>query len=181
MGFGKIGRAFAWRAKALGFRVIACSASVPAEEMENEGIEPVEFEALLRRSDFVSLHLALNNRTRHRLGEDQLKLMKPTAYVINTSRGALIDEPALIRALRDGWIAGAGLDVLEPEPPDRDNPLLDMENVLVTAHSAANTVEAPQAWVKEWKQIIDAYLRGRWPINLLNPEVKPRIPLKRNT
>ena len=177
-GFGKIGRAFAWRVKALGFRVLACSKSVPPEEIEKQGIEPVGFEEMLRRSDFVSLHLALNDRTRHSLGEDQLKLMKPTAYIINTSRGGLIDEPALIKALQEGWIAGAGLDVLETEPPDRKNPLLNMDNVIMTAHSAANTVEAPQAWVSEWKQIIEEYLSGLWPINVLNPEVKPKAKLK---
>ena len=181
VGFGKIGRAFAWRVKALGFKVLACSGSVPPEEIVKQGIEPVSYDELLRRSDFVSLHLALTDRTRHRLGVEQLKLMKPTAFVINTSRGGLIDEPALIKALQEGWISGAGLDVLETEPPDRNNALLTMDNVIVTAHSAANTAEAPQAWIDEWKQIIDEYLSGLWPINVLNPDVKPTAPLKKKT
>ena len=104
--------------------------------------------------------------------------MKPTATVINTSRGGLIDEAALIAALREGRIAGAGLDVLETEAPDPSNPLLSMDNVIVTAHSAASTVEAPHAWIKEWKEMIAAYLAGYWPANVLNPDVTPRTSLR---
>jgi phosphoglycerate dehydrogenase-like enzyme len=103
--------------------------------------------------------------------------MKPTAYIINTSRGGLIDETALINALKEGRIAGAGLDVLEQEPPDPGNPLLAMDNVTITAHSAASTVEAPRDWLAEWQQIIEAFLAGRWPINVINPDVQPKVSL----
>ena len=180
LGFGKIGQAFAWRVKTLGFKVIAYSKSMTSTKIKKLGIEPVKFKDLLYHSDIISLHLVLNNQTKHIISENQLRLMKPTAYLINTSRGGLIDEPSLIKALQEKWIAGAGLDVLEKEPPDQDNPLLFMENVIITGHSAANTVEAPKAWISEWKQIIKEYLDGYWPINVINNEVKPKILLKKN-
>ena len=132
------------------------------------------FRSLLRAADFVSLHLALNEQTRHTIGAHEIALMKPTGCLINTSRGGLIDEAALVRALREGRIAGAGLDVLEHEPPDKSNPLLQMDNVVVTGHSAASTEQAPQALLEEWKTMIGSYLSGEWPANVVNPGVVPR-------
>jgi len=114
------------------------------------------------------------------LSADQFKAMKDTAYVVNTSRGGVIDEAALIRALQEGWIAGAGLDVLEQEPPDLNNLLLDMENVFVTGHGAGTSVEGVQDWQNEWRQIITAFITGCWPINVVNPTVQPKVPLKRS-
>jgi phosphoglycerate dehydrogenase-like enzyme len=104
--------------------------------------------------------------------------MKPTAFIINASRGPVIDEAALIQALKENWIAGAGLDVLEIEPPRPDNPLFAMENVILTCHAAGTTVESTQDWLDEWKKIIEVFLSGSWPINVVNPTVKPRILLR---
>jgi D-3-phosphoglycerate dehydrogenase len=179
VGFGNIARALAWRARALGFRVMAYSRSVPADEIRQQAVQPVGLEDLLRESDFVSLHWVLDEDTHHSFGERQFRLMKPTAYLINTSRGGLVDEAALINALQASWIAGAGLDVLEQEPPRRDNPLLKMSNVMVSAHSAAHTVEAPHDWLGEWQTIIEAFLAGVWPINVVNPDVEPKVSLKK--
>ena len=177
IGYGKIGKALAWRAKVLGFHMLVHDPYVPVEAIREQGAEPVGLEELLRRSDFVSLHLRVTEETKHLLGEEQLKAMKPTAFLINTSRGAVIDEAALIGALREGWIAGAGLDVLEQEPPDLDNPLLDMDNVMVTGHAAGTSVEGIQDWQGEWRKIIENFIAGRWPINVVNPEVHPKVAL----
>ncbi len=96
------------------------------------GITLVSLPELLKKSDFVSVHTFLSEETRHLIGEKEFKQMKPTAYFINTARGAVVDEPALIKALQEKWIAGAGLDVFEKEPVDSDNPLLKMDDVVVT-------------------------------------------------
>ena len=181
IGFGKIGRAVAWRARGLGFQVLAHDPYVPANEITEEGGEPVSLEELLQRSDFVSLHLRLNDETRHLLGEEEIQAMKPTAYVINTSRGGVIDEAALVRALEEGRIAGAGLDVLEQEPPSLDNPLLAMDNVIVTGHAAGSTVESTEDWQNEWRRVIEDFLADRWPINVVNPDVQPKVPLRRSS
>jgi D-3-phosphoglycerate dehydrogenase len=179
IGFGKISRALAWRVKALGFRVLAYDPYITADQMNELGVAPVGLEELLVQSDFVSLHLRVTDETRHLLSERQLKTMKPTAFVINTSRGAVVDEVALIRALREGWIAGAGLDVLEQEPPDQDNPLLAMDNVIVTGHAAGSSVEGIQDWQDEWRKVIDDFRAGRWPINVVNPDVQSKISLRK--
>ncbi len=179
VGFGKIGRALTWRLKALGFRVLAHDPYLPVEEITQLGVEPVGLEEVLAQSDFVSLHLRVTDETRHLLSERQLKTMKPTAFVINTSRGAVVDEVALIRALQEGWIAGAGLDVLEQEPPDQDNPLLAMDNVMVTGHAAGTSMEGMQDWQGEWRKVIEDFLAGRWPANVVNPEVQPKVSLNR--
>ena len=107
--------------------------------------------------------------------------MKPDAFLVNTGRGALVDEAALIRALEAGNIAVAGLDVLLQEPPAPYNPLLKMENVLHTGHSAASTVEAPLAWQAEWRDIISDYLAGWLPQTVVNPTVTPKETLKIKT
>lgn len=174
VGFGRIGQAVAERAQALGFTVIAHGLYGSDERMRTRGVEAVAWDELLRRSDVVSLHCQLNERTRHLIGERELSLMKRDAFLVNTGRGALVDETALIAALEQGTLAGAGLDVLTHEPPAPDNPLLKMENVLHTGHSAASTVEAPQAWQAEWRDILADYIEGRLPRNVVNPTVKPK-------
>lgn len=178
IGFGRIARAVAWRVKGLGCRVLVYDPYVPAAAIEQQDAEPVELEVLLSQADFVSLHLRLSAETRHLLGEAHLKRMKDSAVVVNTSRGGVIDEAALIHALRQGRIAGAGLDVLEQEPPDLDNPLLAMDNVIVTGHAAGSSVESLQDWQDEWRRIIEDFLAGYWPINVVNPTVQPKISLK---
>src|SRR5262249_34607370 len=127
---------------------------------------------LCRRSDFVSMHALLNDSTRRMFGEAQFRAMKPTAYFVNTSRGGTVDERALIRALREGWIAGAGLDVLDQEPPDPANPLLSMPNVLLTAHTAGHSEDAMADNREQSVGKVLGFLQGRWPDTGLNPEVE---------
>jgi D-3-phosphoglycerate dehydrogenase len=177
IGFGKIGRAVVSRARALGMRVLVTDPYVAPDAIGLTGGEPVGIDELLARADFVSLHLRLSAETHHLIDADALARMKPTAYLINASRGGLVDERALIDALRLGRIAGAGLDVLEEEPPAPTNPLLSMDNVIVTGHTAGSTVESIHALVDEWLRIIDAFRAGGPPVNAVTPEVTaPRQP-----
>ena len=137
---------------------------------KDDGLEYVSLEELLRRSDYVSLHCPLSDATRHIIDKDALALMKPTAFLINTSRGALVDEPALIEALRQGKIAGAGLDVQETEPPAQDNPLYDMENVILTPHSSTGTYQCFHTVLKIAAHSIADFYQGKEPFHLLNPD-----------
>jgi len=171
IGVGKIGSAVAARAKGFGMRVIAYDPYVPKEIAEKLGIQLTDFETLLRNSDFISIHVPLTLETRGMIGEKELKQMKKTAYIINTARGPIIQEEALYKALKNGWIAGAGLDVYKKEPPDSDNPLFKLENVVLTPHIAYYTQEAirrlEMSAVKEAIRI----LQGQLPKNLVNKEV----------
>ena len=133
---------------------------------------------MLSRSDFVSLHCPLAEETRHLIGEAELRLMKPEAILINTARGPVVDEPALVRALTGGWIAGAGLDVFDPEPPAPDHPLFKLDNVVVTPHMASLSDLSDRLL---WEMSVEAVLdlaHGRWPRSCVNPDVKPRWNLK---
>jgi lactate dehydrogenase-like 2-hydroxyacid dehydrogenase len=147
VGFGRIGRAVATRALAAGMRVryVDARSGLPAME----GVEGVDgLEQGLRGADFVSLHVDLNAGTRHLMGRDQFRAMKPTAFFVNTSRGGVVDQPALVRALTEGQIAGAGLDVLEDEPPSPDDPVLTTPNVIIVPHIGSATVETRQAMAR---------------------------------
>jgi phosphoglycerate dehydrogenase-like enzyme len=125
---------------------------------------------LLARSDFVTLHTSLTPETTHLIGERELRLMRPSAYLVNVSRGPVIDEPALIRVLRDGHLAGAGLDVYDPEPPEPSNPLLAMPNVVVTPHIASNTLEGIARLSNAVVDQIELLLRGARPTSLIDPD-----------
>ena len=137
------------------------------------------FAELLERSDYLSVHAPLNEETFHAIGASAFAQMKPTAVVINTARGPIIDEPALIEALQSGRIAGAGLDVLEDEPPSHNNPLLTMENVLVTPHVASATTRMRPETRRRVGREVALVLRGRWPMSCVNPTVLPRLALER--
>lgn len=140
VGLGHIGRRVARLLRAFeAVTIYADVVSVPLEVEEELGVERVSLEELLRRSDVVTLHVPLLPSTRHLIGQRELTLMKPSAVLVNTCRGGVVDEAALIGALRERRIAGACLDVLEREPPSRDNPLLRFENVLLTPHTAGVT------------------------------------------
>lgn len=148
VGFGRIGRSMARMAGA-GFRarVIAYSPHTPPDEIRAQGVEPVtDLHDLLRQSDFVSIHSVLNDETRHLIGAAELRAMKPTACLINVARGAIVDETALIRALDEGWIAAAGLDVFSQEPLALSghplSPLFGRPNVILTPHLTFYTHEA---------------------------------------
>lgn len=140
VGLGRIGRCVAKRALGFDMKVLAYDPYVLPEKLE-QGISLVGFDQVLKEADYVSLHAALNAETHHMIGPAQLKAMKPTAYLINTARGGLLDEEALYTALTQKQIAGAALDVYSEEPP-KNSPLLQLENVVVTSHIGAHTSEA---------------------------------------
>ena len=174
VGLGKIGTATALKVKGLGLRVIAYDPYVLDGVMESHGVEPVDLVTLLKESDFITLHTPLTSETEAMIGAKEFKEMKPTCYFINTARGRCVDEPSLIRALQEGLIAGAGIDVTVEEPIGADNPLLKMPNVILTGHSAYySTASYKELFYKPMPQVIAA-LKGEWPLYGLNPEIKQR-------
>ncbi len=171
IGFGNIARALFPKARALGMNVLANT-----RRLDNcgTGCTMVPLDELLAQSDFVSLHAPLSDSTRHLISGPQLARMKPTAWIINTSRGALIDNAALQAALAAGRIGGAALDVFEPEPPDLSDPLYRDERVIVTPHAAFVSAESlHELRLRASRQIAEA-LRGQRPANVVNPEVYAR-------
>lgn len=178
VGFGHIARKVAERGRAFGLRLIAVDPYVDAAVMERQGAEKVTLDDLLGRADIISLHTPLTEETRGLIDARAFERVKPGAVLINTSRGAVVDQAALIAALRIGWLAGAGLDVQDPEPPAPDNPLLRMDNVVLTPHYASTTVEAlADLALKVNRQIIQL-LRGEWPTYLANPPVRNQPALR---
>ncbi|MBW1997597.1 MAG: C-terminal binding protein [Deltaproteobacteria bacterium] len=174
IGFGKIGTAVALKAKGLGMRVIAYDPYVLGAIMRTHGVEPVDLDTLLRESDIISINANLTAETRNMIGERAFKKMKPTCYLVNTARGGIVDQDALVKALQDGVIAGAGLDVLVVEPIPANDPLLGMPNVILTGHSAwySTTADSPtEYWHKAMGQVIMA-LRGEFPTYTVNPDVR---------
>lgn len=169
IGCGNIGKELFRLAQPFGFsRLLAYDPYVHAPI---EGVELVDMETVLRESDFVCVNTLLNNDTRGMINESCFRQMKPTAYLVNTARGPIVDEPALIRALQEGWIAGAGLDVFTKEPPDTDNPLLSMENVIVTPHGLPWTEEIARDNTLEACDNILAVSQGRLPGGIVNRAV----------
>ncbi len=168
IGLGRIGRAVAERARAFGFEIIAWTRS---GNDHGSGVRLVELPELLRRSDFVSLHVPLSAETRHLLNRESLSLLKPTTFIVNTSRGGLIDHTALWEALQAGRIAGAALDVFDPEPPDLSQLLFRDERVIVTPHTAFLSVESLQELRVRAARQVAATLTGGHPENVVNPQV----------
>jgi D-3-phosphoglycerate dehydrogenase len=172
IGCGKIGLEVAKRISAFGLRVIAFD---PYIEKPHEVIELKDIDTVLKESDFISIHCPLNDSTRHLIGDEAFKKMEKRPILINTSRGPIIDEKALIQALKEGLISGAGLDVLEKEPPDSQNPLLKMENVILTPHVSFYSVESISELKRRTAKNVADVLSGRWPRSVVNREVKGRI------
>ena len=169
VGFGNIARCIAQMALGLGIKVIASDPYVEAGEMAKLNIIKVDtVEELLKQSDFVSLHAPLMESTKGMIGEKELKTMKPTAYLVNTGRGGLINEDALIKALQEGWIRGAGLDVFQCEPINAQNPLLKLENVIITPHSAFYSEESLQSIQRMPAEEVVRVLKGGMPRSLVN-------------
>lgn len=164
IGAGHIGREVIRIAKAMDMKILVYTRT-PKED--GDGIRYVDLETLLRNSDYVSLHCPLTPQTRHMINKDTLAMMKPEAFLINTSRGALIDEPALIEALQNGVIAGAGLDVQEVEPPAEDNPLYTMSNVLLTPHMGWKGLETRKRLVSILAGNIKAW-EDKNPVNVVS-------------
>jgi len=171
IGMGNIGSAVAIRAKAFGMKVIAYDPYLEKDRARLLGVELVDLDTLLKNSDFVSIHAPLTPETRGMIGEQELKKMKRTAYLINTSRGPIVKESALYEALKNGWIAGAALDVYEKEPPDRDNPLFKLDNVVLTPHIAWYTEEALKRLKRSVAEEAIRILNGMPPKNLVNKDV----------
>ena len=179
VGCGHIGRLTAKKASCFGLRILGFDPYLDEATAKKHEITLMGLPELLRESDFISIHAPLTKETRHMIGENEFKLMKPSAYLINTARGPVIDEAALIKALGEGRIAGAGLDVFEKEPKDMDvdNPLLKMDNVVVTPHSASYSDASHERLRTSVGQEAARVLAGRWPRNVVNRAVKPKIHL----
>jgi D-3-phosphoglycerate dehydrogenase len=171
VGLGNIGSAFARRVAAFETKVIACDPYVEDAHFAALGVERVSLPALAERSDYVSVHTLLNAETRHLIGEAFFRRMKPTAILINTSRGPVVDEKALIRALQERRLAGAALDVWESEPVAADNPLLKLDNVIATPHAAYFSTAAVAQVPRRCGEEIARVLTGRRPLNVVNPEI----------
>ena len=175
---GAIARAVVPRAKAFGLHVIAHDPYIGEGVFRACGVERTEtLRELLERSDYVSLHTPLTPETRHLIGEAELAAMKPSAFLINTSRGPVVDQEALIAALDAGRIAGAGLDVFEREPLEAESPLARMENVVLTPHSASYSDQSFGSLRRRVGETVVGLMEGRWPQFVANPRVQPRAPL----
>jgi phosphoglycerate dehydrogenase-like enzyme len=171
VGLGRIGRITAGLGRAFGMRVLAYDPFVSSSDVA----QVVSLDDVLRESDFVSLHPVLTPDTFHLINAERLALMKPTAFLINTSRGGVIDEPALIEALQQGRLAGAGLDVFETEPPRIDNPLLHMDNVIGTPHGLSHAEESVQRCAEMTQENVLSIVDGRLPPYIVNPTVRWRL------
>lgn len=171
IGLGNIGRMVAQKAKVFGFHTIAYDPFVAVDVAKKEEVELVSLDRLLEASDVVSVHSPLTKETWHLIDEAALKKMKETAVLINTARGGLVDNQALARALERGWIQGAGLDVLEEEPPSPDNPLLRLSNMIITPHAAFYSEEAQITLRRNAAREIVRVLSNERPKNAVNKEV----------
>ena len=171
IGFGNIARALVPKALGFGLRVMAYTPRLRPEDAP-QGVEVTnDLATLLAASDYVSIHCPLSEETAHLIDDAALAQMKPNALLINTSRGGVIDEGALVRALKEGRIAGAALDVTDPEPPSGDNPLLSLENVIVTPHAAFYSVAATAELARKAAENVVTVLRGGVPKTLVNAVV----------
>ena len=180
IGFGHIARLVTRKLSGYEMTVLAHDPFVSGDVMAGHGVQPASMDDVLSRSDFVSLHCPLLEETRHLIGARELRLMKPRAILINTARGPVVDEAALARALRERWIAAAGLDVLEEEPAAVDNPLFSLDNVVITPHIAGYT---DQSLDDSWRLSVETALalaEGRWPRSYVNQDVTPRWRLQRS-
>ena len=179
IGAGRIGYAVAKRAKGFDMRVLFYDV-IPRPEMEKDfGAKKVDLDTLLRESDFVSVHVPLMKETHHLVNAQKLSLMKKTAYLINNSRGPVVDEKALYEALRKEQIAGAGLDVFEQEPTPVDNPLLKLDNVVVAPHISSASLETRAKMSEMVAENLVAFFEGKRPPNLVNSDVIKTKPLSR--
>jgi D-3-phosphoglycerate dehydrogenase len=175
VGFGHVAREVVRKLRGFEMNVLVHDPYVDPQTLAGHRVTAVDFAELLTDSDYVSLHCPLTAQTRHLIGERELRRMKPTAILLNTARGPVLDEPALVRALREGWIAAAGLDVLEGEPPAPDNPLLGLDKVVLTPHVAgysANGVEA------RWRLSVETVLalaRRQPPRSWVNAELRSTL------
>jgi len=177
--FGHVARAVARRAKAFGLHVIAYDPFIEELVAIEHGVEPVSLPELLQRADIISMHAPATESANRLIREEHFRQMKKTAIYISTGRGPTTDEAALIKALDEGMIAAAGLDVLEREPPGDNNPLLRMDNVILTAHVASASSRFDPARRRRVGQELSLVLSGKWPMSCVNPSVLAKSDLKR--
>jgi D-3-phosphoglycerate dehydrogenase len=177
--FGRVARATAVRAKAFGLRMVAYDPYIDESTIEEQGVLPATLSEVLSQSDFVSMHAPATPEAVRMLKEEHFKQMKKTAIFINTSRGTTVDEAALIKALQQGWIAHAALDVLEKEPPASENPLLKMGNVTLTAHVCSASARFNPARKRRVGENLALALAGKWPMSCVNPAVLGKSSLDR--
>ena len=177
VGAGRIGYEVARRAKGFKMKILYYDV-IPRPEIEKDfGAKKVDLDTLLEEADFVSLHVPLMKETLHLIDESKLRMMKKTAYLINNSRGSVVDEEALIKALKEGWIAGAGLDVFEQEPTPKNNPLLKMDNIVLAPHISSASYETRSRMAEMVAENLIAYFEKKKPPNLVNPDVMKTRPL----
>jgi len=174
VGLGRVPRALLPKARGFGMRVIASDPYLDPGVFQSLGVERVDLDVLLAQSDFISLHAALTPETTHMLGDPQFKKMKPTAYLINTARGGLVDHSALYQALANRQLAGAALDVTDPAPIPVNDPLLKLDNVIITAHSAHASILALMELLQRPGHEVAKVLKGEWPVGLLNPGAREK-------
>ncbi len=180
LGCGNIAREMFRLARPLGFgRLLTCDPYAAAETVRAEGIELVDLDTVFRESDFVAVNTPLNAATRGLVGERELRLMKPEACLINTARGPIVDHAALVKALREKWILGAGIDVFPQEPPPKDDPLFALDNVILAPHALAWTEELARDNGLEACRNILAVARGDLPGGIVNREVLDRPQFQR--
>jgi D-3-phosphoglycerate dehydrogenase len=177
--FGRVARAVARRARAFGLRMMAYDPYLDEGSISEFGVEPASLQEVLSRSDFVSMHLPATPEALGFLKEQHFRQMKPNAIFINTGRGPTVTETALIKALQEKWIAGAGLDVLQVEPPRPDNALLQMPHVVLSPHNASASARFDPGRKRRVGQEIALVLSGRWPMSCVNPTVLPQTGLRR--
>jgi len=177
--FGHVARAVARRAKPFGLRMMAYDPYIEELVMIEHGVLPASLEEVLRESDFVSMHAPATPEAESMLKEKHFRLMKPSAIFVNVGRGPTVQEAGLIRALEEGWIAHAALDVLETEPPGHNNPLLKMNNVTLSAHVASASSRFDPARKRHVGRELALVLSGRWPMSCVNPSVLLRSDLRR--
>jgi D-3-phosphoglycerate dehydrogenase len=178
VGFGTIGRLVARKTRGIFARLIAADPYVTPEVAAQHGAELLPLDEVLRQADYVTLHVLLTDETRHLIDAERLASMKPSAYLVNTCRGPVVDEAALLAALRDGSLAGAGLDVFETEPIGADHPLANLDNVIVTPHLAVYSLKAMENWRIQPIEDAARILKGYYPRGMVNRELKSRLALK---
>jgi len=175
IGFGKIARNLAKKASSLGLKILSFDPFLDHKITKHFNVELVNFNTLLRASDYISIHVPLNQDTKHLISIDQFEMMKKSAYLINTSRGPIIDEKALINALRNNQISGAALDVTEEEPLNKNSDLLNMENVIITPHTAWYSEESELTLHKNVAEGVVDFLTGKSPLYLVNKNVQRKF------
>lgn len=171
LGFGRQGTLMAKKAQSFGMNVITFDPFIPDNVLKTEKVHRVEFDELLANSDFLSIHTPLNEDTKGLLGLSEFKKMKKSSYIVNVARGGIIQTNAITQALKENIIAGAGLDVTEPEPLPDDHPLRTLKNAILTPHTAFFSQESLQELSRRTAQQVKDTLEGKLPENLRNPEV----------